>query len=71
MNNLQLSVLLNAVDKLSAPLRSASNATSELAKKLKANKQALFDLNRQQNANAKAIENYRNTLNPLKNKGLK
>lgn len=68
MNSLQLSVLLNAVDRLSAPMRNASSATSELAKSLKTNQQALFNLNRQQNINAKAIENYRNTLNPLKNK---
>lgn len=40
MNNLQLSVLLNAIDKMSAPVRNASKSVRELSAKLRENKNA-------------------------------
>ncbi|HHF5122181.1 hypothetical protein MY579_06630 [Haemophilus influenzae] len=38
MNNLQLTVLLNAIDKISAPVRCASKSVNELSAKLKESK---------------------------------
>lgn len=68
MNNLQLSVLLNAIDKMSAPLKSASKSVSELSKKLKENKAVRAQLSKQERENEAAIKKYAATINPLKNK---
>ena len=68
MNNLQLSVLLNAIDKMSAPLKSASKSVSELSKKLKENKNVRAQLSKAERENEAAIKKYAATINPLKNK---
>lgn len=68
MNNLQLSVLLNAIDKMSAPLKSASKSVSELSKKLKENKTVRAQLSKAERENEAAIKKYAATINPLKNK---
>ena len=68
MNNLQLSVLLNAIDKMSAPLKSASKSVSELSKKLKENKAVRAQLSKAERENEAAIKKYAATINPLKNK---
>lgn len=68
MNNLQLSVLLNAIDKMSAPLKSASKSVSELSKKLKENKNVRAQLIKAERENEAAIKKYAATINPLKNK---
>lgn len=68
MNNLQLSVLLNAIDKMSAPLKSASKSASELSKKLKENKAVRAQLSKAERENEAAIKKYAETINPLKNK---
>lgn len=68
MNNLQLSVLLNGIDKMSAPLKSASKSVSELSKKLKENKAVRAQLSKQERENEAAIKKYAETINPLKNK---
>lgn len=68
MNNLQLSVLLNAIDKMSAPLKSASKSVSELSKKLKENKNVRAQLSKAERENETAIKKYAATINPLKNK---
>lgn len=44
MNNLKLQVILSAIDKLSAPFRSASKQAQELASSLKQQKGALAEL---------------------------
>lgn len=68
MSNLQLSVLLNAIDKMSAPLKSASKSVSELSKKLKENKNVRAQLSKAERENEAAIKKYAATINPLKNK---
>ena len=68
MNDLQLSVLLNGIDKMSAPLKSASKSVSELSKKLKENKAVRAQLSKQELENETAIKKYAATINPLKNK---
>ncbi len=68
MNDLQLSVLLNGIDKMSAPLKSASKSVSELSKKLKENKAVRAQLSKQERENETAIKKYAATINPLKNK---
>ncbi|SQK93971.1 phage-related tail protein [Haemophilus influenzae] len=68
MNNLQLTVLLNAIDKISAPLKSANKQVSELSQKLKENKSIRAQLVKQDKANEAAIKKYAATLNPLKSK---
>ena len=68
MNNLQLSVLLNAIDKMSAPLKSASKSVSDLSKKLKENKAVRAQLSKAERENEAAIKKYAATINPLKNK---
>lgn len=68
MNNLQLTVLLNAIDKISAPLRNASKQVSALSKKLKENKVIRAQLTKQDKETEAAIKKYAATLNPLKNK---
>ena len=68
MNNLQLSVLLNGIDKLSAPLRSASKSVAELSARLKESRAARAALAKQDNQNTAAIKKYAATINPLKNK---
>ena len=68
MNNLQLTVLLNAIDKISAPLRNASKQVSALSQKLKENKAIRAQLTKQDKETESAIKRYATTLNPLKNK---
>lgn len=48
MNNLQLTVLLNAVDKITAPLKSAEKASQKLATALKESKDSLKSLEKVQ-----------------------
>ena len=68
MNNLQLSVLLSAIDKMSAPTRAAAKSVNELSAALKTSRTVRAKLVGQDKANTAAIERYRTTLNPLKNK---
>lgn len=68
MNNLQLSVLLNAIDKMSAPVRNASKSVRELSAKLRENKNAQRQLAQQNKQHAEAMKQYASTLNPLKAK---
>lgn len=49
MNNLQLTVLLNAIDKISAPMKNASKSIGVLSEQLKTSKMALKDLEKLQN----------------------
>lgn len=49
MNNLQLTVLLNAIDKMSAPMKNASKSVNALSEQLKQSKSALRDLEKVQN----------------------
>lgn len=67
MNSLQLSVLLNAIDKMSAPIKSASKSVGELSKKLRENKAVRAQLSRQERQHAESVKKYASTLNPLKN----
>lgn len=48
MNNLQLTILLNAIDKISAPLKSAEKASQKLATALKESKDSLKSLEKVQ-----------------------
>ena len=68
MNSLQLNVLLNAIDRISAPLRSANKQVSALSQKLKENKAIRAQLTKQDKETEVAIKKYAATLNPLKNK---
>lgn len=68
MNSLQLNVLLNAIDRISAPLRSANKQVSALSQKLKENKAIRAQLTKQDKETEAAIKKYAATLNPLKNK---
>ena len=68
MNNLQLTVLLNAIDKISAPLRNANKQVSALSQKLKENKAIRAQLTKQDKEAESAIKKYATTLNPLKNR---
>lgn len=68
MNNLQLSVLLSAMDKMSAPMQNASKSVNTLSDALNKNKKIRSQLVRGDKQNSAAIEKYRNTLNPLKNR---
>ena len=68
MNNLQLSVLLNAIDKMSAPVRNASKSVRELSAKLRENKNAQRQLAQQNKQHAEAMKQYASTINPLKAK---
>ena len=68
MNNLQLSVLLNAIDKMSAPVRNASKSVRELSAKLRENKNAQRQLAQQNKRHAEAMKQYASTINPLKAK---
>lgn len=67
MNSLQLSVLLNAIDKMSAPIKGASKSVGELSKKLRENKAVRAQLSRQERQHAESVKKYASTLNPLKN----
>lgn len=49
MNNLQLTVLLNAIDKMSAPMKNASKSVNALSEQLKQSKSALRYLEKVQN----------------------
>ena len=68
MNNLQLSVLLNAIDKMSAPVRSASKSVHELSAKLKESKSIQQQLNQQNKQHQAAMKQYASAINPLKSK---
>lgn len=68
MNSLQLNVLLNAIDRISAPLRSANKQVSAFSQKLKENKAIHAQLTKQDKETEAAIKKYAATLNPLKNK---
>ena len=68
MNNLQLSVLLNAIDKMSAPVRNASKSVRELSAKLRENKNAQRQLAQQNKQHSEAMKQYASTINPLKAK---
>lgn len=68
MNNLQLSVLLNAIDKMSAPVRSASKSVHELSTKLKESKSIQRQLNQQNKQHQAAMKQYASAINPLKSK---
>lgn len=68
MNSLQLNVLLNAIDRISTPLRSANKQVSALSQKLKENKAIRAQLTKQDKETEAAIKKYAATLNPLKNK---
>ena len=68
MNNLQLTVLLNAIDKISAPLRNANKQVSALSQKMKENKAIRAQLTKQDKEAESAIKKYATTLNPLKNR---
>ena len=68
MNNLQLSVLLNAIDKMSAPVRSASKSFHELSAKLKESKSIQRQLNQQNKQHQAAMKQYASAINPLKSK---
>ena len=68
MNNLQLSVLLNAIDKMSAPIRSASKSVHELSAKLKESKSIQRQLNQQNKQHQAAMKQYASAINPLKSK---
>lgn len=68
MNNLQLTVLLNAIDKISVPLRNANKQVSALSQKLKENKAIRAQLTKQDKEAESAIKKYATTLNPLKNR---
>lgn len=68
MNNLQLSVLLNAIDKMSAPVRSASKSVYELSAKLKESKSIQRQLNQQNKQHQAAMKQYASAINPLKSK---
>ncbi|OOF45784.1 phage tail tape measure protein [Rodentibacter trehalosifermentans] len=49
MNNLQLTVLLNAIDKISAPVKNASKSVQAFSEQIKNSKSALRDLEKVQN----------------------
>ncbi|OOF59357.1 phage tail tape measure protein [Rodentibacter myodis] len=49
MNNLQLTVLLNAIDKISAPVKNAAKSVNALSEQLKNSKSALRELEKVQN----------------------
>lgn len=68
MNNLQLSILLNAIDKMSAPVRSASKSVHELSAKLKESKSIQRQLNQQNKQHQAAMKQYAYAINPLKSK---
>lgn len=68
MSNLQLSVLLNAIDKMSAPVRSASKSVHELSAKLKESKSIQRQLNQQNKQHQAAMKQYASAINPLKSK---
>ncbi|WP_273382569.1 hypothetical protein [Actinobacillus porcinus] len=68
MNNLQLSVLLSAMDKMSTPMQNASKSVNTLSDALNKNKKIRSQLIRDEKQNSASIEKYRNTLNPLKNR---
>nr|WP_160222593.1 phage tail tape measure protein [Haemophilus parainfluenzae] len=61
-------VLLNAIDKMSAPVRNASKSVRELSAKLRENKNAQRQLAQQNKQHAEAMKQYASTINPLKAK---
>ncbi|HDL1164744.1 TPA: phage tail tape measure protein [Mannheimia haemolytica] len=65
--NLKIQVLLSAMDKLTAPFKSASKSAEQLAQKLKKQKSELSTMNKEYARNAAQINQYAKTINPLKN----
>lgn len=68
MNNLQLSVILSAMDKMSAPIKGAAQSFNSLSAALNKNKSLRNQLIKQDKQNTASITKYRATLNPLKSK---
>lgn len=68
MNSLQLSILLSAIDKMTAPLKNASQSVQALSSKLKENKSIQRQLKKENKAQENAIKKYASTINPLKTK---
>ena len=67
-NNLQLSILLGAIDRMSAPIKNASKSVQELSAKLKESKSIQRQLNQQGKQHQAAMKQYASTINPLKSK---
>lgn len=61
-------ILLNAIDKMSAPVRSASKSVHELSAKLKESKSIQRQLNQQNKQHQAAMKQYASAINPLKSK---
>lgn len=68
MNNLQLSVLLSAMDKMSAPIKSAVKNVDALSHALNRNKNLRGQLIKQDKQQASSLDQYRSKLNPLINR---
>ncbi|MEG9499905.1 phage tail tape measure protein [Mannheimia indoligenes] len=66
--NLKIQVLLSAMDKLTAPFKSASKAAEQLSKSLKIQKSELSKIEKEYARNEAQIKQYKKTINPLKNK---
>ncbi len=66
--DLKIQVLLSAMDKLTAPFKSAQKATQQLSSTLYESKTKLRSLSKEYNHNELQIKKYRETLNPLKAK---
>lgn len=66
--NLKIQVVLSAIDKLTAPFKTAQKTASKLSQAFNQNKSALKELQRTYNQNEGQIKKYANTLNPLKAK---
>ncbi|HGO5823417.1 TPA: phage tail tape measure protein [Mannheimia haemolytica] len=66
--NLKIQVLLSAMDKLTAPFKSASKAAEQLSKSLKIQKSELSKIEKEYARNEAQIKQYAKTINPLKNK---
>ncbi|MFY1027430.1 phage tail tape measure protein [Actinobacillus seminis] len=68
MNNLQLSVLLSAMDKMSTPMKSAVKNVDALSHALNRNKNLRGQLIKQDKQQASSLAQYRSKLNPLINR---
>lgn len=66
--NLKIQVLLSAMDKLTAPFKSASKAAEQLSKSLKIQKSELSKMEKEYARNEAQIKQYAKAINPLKNK---
>lgn len=65
--NLKIQVILSALDKLTTPFKSASKSAELLAKTLKSQKGELSKMQKEYARNESQINQYRKTINPLKN----